>query len=149
MSRRRWKIRPQLPQHAGCTVDRAKLQRHHANRHVRHTFKWDGCKQNKCCEIYKAKLVVTVKALTDGQSHESTDAGNDSISIWKNGSVQHWQYLYSPTPVTAGTIKTFTIPVQPSWLDGCRLSFQIQDDSALLDAKLVATGCCVKPNFKP
>lgn len=119
------------------------------NRHVRHTFQWGGCKQNKCCEVYKAKLVVTVKALMNGQSHESRDAGNDSISIWKNGSVQHWQYLYNPTPVSAGTVKTLTIPVQPSWLDGCRLSFQVQDDSAVLDAKLVVTGCCVKPNFKP
>jgi len=118
------------------------------DRHVRHTFQWDGCKKHKCCEVYKAKLVVTVKALINGQSRESPDAGNDSISIWKNGSVLHWQYLYN-TPVTAGTVKTLTIPVQPSWLDGCRLSFQVQDDSAVVDAKLVATGCCVNPNIKP
>lgn len=119
------------------------------NRHFRHTFQWDGCKKNQCCEVMKAKLVVTVKALTKGQSQQSSDAGNDSISIWKNGTVLHWQYLYSPTPVSAGTVKTLTLPVQPSWLDGCRLSFQVQDDSAVLDAKLVVTGCCVKPNFKP
>lgn len=118
------------------------------NRHVRHTFQWNGCKE-RCCEVQKAKLVVTAKALTNGQSNQSPDAGNDSISIWKNGSVLYWQYLWPNTGVSAGTVTTLTIPIQPSWLDGCRLSFQVQDDTAVLDAKLVATGCCLKPNIKP
>ncbi|GIX23594.1 MAG: hypothetical protein KatS3mg122_0825 [Caldimonas sp.] len=119
------------------------------NRHVRHTFQWDGCKQNKCCEVYKAKLEVKVKALLNGLSNSSADAGNDAISIWKNGTVLYSQPIYTTFPVAAGSVKTLTIPVQPSWLDGCRLSFQVQDDSAVLDAKLVVSGCCVKPNFKP
>jgi hypothetical protein len=119
------------------------------NRHVRHTFSWDGCKKRICCEVYRAKLEVTVKALQDGQSHTSPDAGNDSISIWKNGSLLHWQYIWPSNGVAAGTVQTITIPVQASWLNSCRLSFQVQDDTAVLNAKLVATGCCVKPNVNP
>lgn len=118
------------------------------NRHVRHTFQWQGCKEC-CCEVQKAKLVVTVKALQNGQSHQSPDAGNDSISLWKNGSVLYWQYLWPNTGVSAGTTTTLTIPIAPSWLNGYRLSFLVQDDTAVLNAKLVVTGCCVKPNIQP
>lgn len=118
------------------------------NRLFRHTFKLGKFCEKKCCELYKGKLEITVKALSNGQNNQSPDAGNDSISIWKNGSVQHWQYIWPNSGVAAGTQQTIVLPIMASWLDGCRLSFQVQDDTAVLSAKLVLAGCCVNPNVK-
>ncbi|MCS6995870.1 MAG: hypothetical protein NZ533_02760 [Casimicrobiaceae bacterium] len=120
-----------------------------ADRHVRHSFQFQQfCAAQKCCQVTRGVLRVRVKALQGGSSNQSPDAGNDSISIWKNGTVVHWQYLHSSFPVTPGTVKTINIPIRPSWLDGCRLSFQVQDDHSVEEARLILRGCCVTPNVK-
>jgi hypothetical protein len=119
------------------------------DRQVRHTFQLPGCKQGKCCQICKAKLVVKCRSLLPGQSQSSSDAGNDKIYIMKNGQTLYAQHVYNSWPFSAGNTVTLTIPLQPSWFDGCRLSVLVQDDTSVESMKLVVTGCCVTPNVKP
>ena len=48
-----------------------------------HTFEWK--RQHRCCQITKAVLTVRVKALLNGQSNSSSDAGNDGIALMHLG----------------------------------------------------------------
>lgn len=118
------------------------------NTHLRHTFSFPGpCREGKCCEIQRATLELQVKALQAGQSQQSSDAGNDKWYIYKNGTLLASGYIWSNFPVTAGQTQTLTIPIQPAWLNGCRLSFMTQDDTSVMAAKLRVIGCCVRPNM--
>lgn len=118
------------------------------NTHLRHTFSFPGpCRERNCCEIQRAVLQLQVKALQGGQNQQSSNAGNDKWYIYKNGTVLASGFIWSSFPVTPGQTQTLTIPIQPAWLNGCRLSFLTQDDTSVIAAKLTVIGCCVRPNM--
>ncbi|MFN4280542.1 hypothetical protein [Thermosynechococcus sp.] len=119
-----------------------------ADTNFRHTFSFpDPCREGNCCEIQRAVLELQVKALKGGQNQQSPNAGNDKWYIIKNGTPLASGYIWSTFPVTPGQTQTLTIPIQPAWLNGCRLSFGTQDDTSVMAAKLTVTGCCVRPNM--
>lgn len=122
-----------------------------ANKRFGHTFKLQS--PGTCCECKEGqnRLTVVYKALQSGQSLTSSNAGNDTSGIITNGvgvpgsSVHIW----GPTGIVAvGQIKTITYNVPCSVVSTGRVSFQAQDDTAVLSAKLVIRGCCVTPTFR-
>lgn len=115
------------------------------NRHFRHTFTWKPT--TECCQYLSGKLTLQYEALSDGQSATSPDAGNDGVTIYKGGSaLPPSQPVYPPPkfPVSAGQTGTKTFPLTPAMLTGDRLSFAVQDDTAVTSAKLEVVACCVR-----
>ena len=110
----------------------------------RYTFKWKP--KTECCECIKGTLTVNYRSIQGGQSATSNDAGNDSMSLWSNGSAVAGtsQPLYSTFPFSAGQTGTKTIPLKCEWLKNNRLSFIVQDDTAVTSATLDVVGCCIK-----
>jgi len=112
------------------------------DRHFRHTFRWKPA--TDCCQYISGTLTLTYKPLQPGQSATSPDAGNDSWSIWKNGTALGSGALYSTFPFPAGATFTKTIPLTPAMLAGSKASIDVQDDTSLTSAKLQITACCVR-----
>ncbi len=112
------------------------------NRHFRHTFSWKPL--TDCCQYLSGTLTLTYEALSQGQSTTSPNAGNDSWSIWKNGTVQGSGYVYTSFPFQQGQTGTITIQLTPAMLAGNRLSFLVQDDTSVKSATLNVVACCVR-----
>lgn len=124
----------------------------------RYTFRWKPL--TDCCQCTSATLTIKYKSLQDCQSatpdggnedstsRQSATSGacNDSISLWSNGSAipgtSH--ALYTTFPVTKGQTGSKSIPIKCEWLKNNRLSFIVQDDTAVTSATLSVVGCCVK-----
>ena len=54
------------------------------NNHFSHTFAWTPV--SKCCQYLSGKLTLHYQALQGGESYTSSDAGNDDVRIYSNGS---------------------------------------------------------------
>lgn len=107
------------------------------DKHYRHTFQWKL--PSNCCQFVSGGLQVSYRA-------NGGNAGNDSVSLWKNGSSLGWQYLYPGAPsasIAAGTTGTKSFALTPAMVAGDRLSVQVQDDSAVTGAKIVIRYCCL------
>jgi hypothetical protein len=111
------------------------------NQHFRHTFKWNS--PGDCCQYISGTLTIKYKALQKGTPPPSSDAGNDSVGIYSNGSVLTSKHLYTP-PIPAGFTGSTSITLTPAMLANNRLSFLVQDDTSVLSATLTVVGCCVK-----
>lgn len=114
-----------------------------ANQHFRHTFTWKP--ETECCQYIKGTLTFKYKALRAGQSATTPDAGNDGVAIYKNGSAVLSQGVYTNFPFSAGYTGTKTISLTAAMLTNNRLSFAVQDDTAVLSATLDVVACCVRP----
>lgn len=120
------------------------------NKHFGHTFQFKP-PEGKCCQANPGVLTVTYKALSNGSSHKSTDAGNDGGGPVRNGVALNnmqpggYNYIWPANGVTAGqtTVKTYSIPA--SWVASGRVSLMAQDDTAVVKAVLQVSGCCVTP----
>ena len=112
------------------------------NRHLRHTFSWKPL--SECCQYLEGKLTIQYRALQGGQSATSSDAGNDGVAIFSNGTALLSQPLYTSFPFPAGHTGTKTIALTPAMLSHNRLSFAVQDDTSVTSATLQVTGCCVR-----
>lgn len=99
----------------------------------------------ECCQCTSATLSIKYTALEDGQSATS-GAGNDSMSLWSNGSAIPGtsQPLYTTFPFKKGQKGRKSIPIKCEWLKNNRLSFIVQDDTAVTSATLNVVGCCIK-----
>lgn len=120
------------------------------NKPFRHTFSWTEPKEF-CCEIISARLKVGLVANRDQPE-------NDSIGIYsQNGPTGMGGYIYggsanlpgnpAPAHVAPGTAKTIIWPINAATLatmnQNHRLSFGVQDDSAVTGADLTILACCV------
>jgi len=115
-----------------------------------HTFRWNT--RGRCCQVTRAVLTVNFKALQNG-SFNGPNAFNDTISVTDGGMIvavgisgdgRIWPQagLASNFPAGNTTSKTITI-TNPSILASGRLSFYVQDDTAITGATLTITGCCL------
>ena len=115
------------------------------NHTFRHTFKWND---HGCCQIMSATLTIVTKSLQAATTLQVSDARNDTYGITHNGVTAGGQsgYLYSG-PAAAGTVKTTTIALNATSLANMnatgRLSFSVQDDSAVQKAVLRIERCCI------
>lgn len=116
------------------------------NKFFRHSFQW---RDQRCCQIVSATLTVVTRANQAGTTMNASDARNDAIGIaGQNGAsiAGNGGYLYSG-PVPAGHVTTTTIVLNAAALARMnstnRLSFYVQDDSAVTKAVLTIQRCCV------
>lgn len=116
------------------------------NRMFLHTFDW---KDDGCCQVMQATVTVRLRALTGASSRTASDAGNDTISLWHNGTqlAASGGYIW-PLGTTAGTVTTRTIPLTPAMLASINtnntLSISVQDDTSVESVQLNLGRCCVK-----
>jgi hypothetical protein len=112
-----------------------------------HTFAWNP--GHKCCQITKAVLTVRMQANQGGRSTNSSDAGNDNITLMHLGAavLPYNERVFSSWPFPAGqqTTKTWN-------LTGTALaiinsdhheSFLVEDDTQVKSATLQLIGCCL------
>jgi hypothetical protein len=101
---------------------------------------------SKCCQWNSGTLTVTYKALQSGPKGSSTSADDSRSVNYLGASVPGTGgYVYTTFPVTAGTTVTTSYTIPADIVASGRVSFSLQDDSAVVSATLVVTGCCLDP----
>jgi len=122
------------------------------NRLFRHTFQFK-LPNRKCCQCTDVTLTLKLKALKPGTNHQSSDAGNDTWYIFKNGkhcgTPANANFVYDmPPSFNAGHAVTKTIKVPCGCLavsgNTAKLTFAVQDDTSVEAATLNVRGCCLK-----
>jgi len=109
------------------------------------TFAWKT--PGPCCQFMSGTLTIKYHALFGGQVGSPT-SWNDDFSIWRNG-VQvpgSSKRLYpQANPVTTGQTGTLTIPLTAALVAGNRISFAVEDDTAVDSASIDVAYCCLRP----
>lgn len=111
------------------------------NKHFGHTFHFPA-PGRECCIMTSATLRVTVKALQGGGKGSPTSA-NDSISILSGGVVALQQSPWL-NGVATGATTTLSFNIPANVLATGQFSLYAEDDTAVVSAQLVLTGCCLK-----
>ncbi|HXH41879.1 MAG TPA: hypothetical protein VNN08_24865 [Thermoanaerobaculia bacterium] len=117
------------------------------NKSFGHTFHFPATTVNECCLMTKGTLQVKVKCLQTGGANSST-SGNDDIELVQHGApVSGFSKRVWPQPAgcVAGAVTTVTfnnIPV--AVLSTGRVSFFVEDDTAVISATLILNGCCLR-----
>jgi hypothetical protein len=120
------------------------------DRQFGHTFVFK-VPEGKCCQANDGRLVVTYRALTTGRGHQSTDAGNDAGGPVRNGVALNnmqpggYNYIWPAGGVAQNQTVTRSYAIPASWVASGRVSFIAQDDTAVVKAVLMVSGCCVTP----
>lgn len=121
-----------------------------ANKRFLHTYVWKP--ENRCCQVLKAHIQVKMTSLRPGTSLNSSDAGNDNISIVKNGGIPivPTERIYSGSSFSFATGEAVTknyvlTGSQLDWLNSAhKLSFYVQDDTSVNWIRLRLEICCLK-----
>lgn len=118
------------------------------NKKFLHTIRWEP--KRKCCQVLKARIIVKMRANSNGYSINSSDAGNDNIALVKNGGTSIVsERIYSghtfSFPKGTNATKKFTLTgSQLDWLNiAHKLSIYIQDDTAVKSIKVKLWVCCL------
>lgn len=129
------------------TGPRAFLNGTQPNQIFLHTFQW--ARDGRCCEVTNAVLTVELKALQDGTTKDSADAGNDRIGLMHAGSAVQpfYEPVYSSWPFKAGQTATKIWNLTGAALTYLNtygtVSFYVQDDTSVVSATLQVSGCCL------
>jgi len=121
----------------------------HINKKFLHTIIWKP--KRKCCQVIKARLVIKFRANQDGHSLTSSDAGNDSVSLVKNGGINiiPSEKIYNNHSFSVGNTTTKSWSLSGSQLNCLnltkKLSIYVQDDTAVTSIKLKLWVCCLSP----
>lgn len=132
---------------AGWSVAGSVFNQTQTDKHFGHTLRFEVPKG--CCQYNAGVLEVTYKALSNGSSNKSSDAGNDGGGPVRNGQALNnmqpggYNHIWPNTGVTAGTVLTRQYNIPASWIASGHVSFGAQDDTAVLGAKLHLSGCCL------
>ena len=115
----------------------------HSNRTFEYSFKWEVPRE-RCCEILAARLTMVVKCHGD-------IPGNDAWGIYRNHLGLYGAPIGWPQSCN-GQTKTIVWNVTPAVLNAMnadnQLNLLVEDDTAVMSAKLEISGCCVT-RFKP
>lgn len=111
------------------------------NKHFGHTFTFPS--QRECCAMTKGTLEVTIKALQGGGVGSSTSV-NDAVHAIANGAIFASKQPWLLTGVATNATATATFPLTATELANGKISFYVQDDSAVVSAKLTVSGCCIR-----
>lgn len=100
----------------------------------KHTFTW---RDRETCELLNGVLSVNVRANSSPMAH------NDTISVFHNTAYLFHQSIWNGV---VGAPKTITWPLSAAALANAaadrRLSFYVQDDTAVVSATLQLNWCC-------
>jgi hypothetical protein len=115
------------------------------NKSFGHTFHF---KNEECCIMTTGTLQVKVKCLQTGNGNSST-SGNDDIELVQSPGVpvagfsrRVWP---QPAGCVAGAVTTVTFNNIPAAvLSTGRVSFFVEDDTAVINATLTLHGCCLR-----
>jgi len=115
------------------------------NKHFGHTFHFPSPTSGECCLMTKGTLEVKIKCLQGGPANSST-SGNDDIELVQNHvGVPGFSKKAWPSGCTTGAIGSVTFNNIPaSVLATGRVSLYVEDDTAVLGAKLTLHGCCLQ-----
>jgi hypothetical protein len=111
------------------------------HKHFGHTFTFPS--QRECCVMTKGTLSVTIKALEGGGPNSSTST-NDAVHAIGNRAIFQSQQPWLNTTITTGATATVTFQIPPAVLASGNVSVYVQDDSAVVAAKLEVSGCCLR-----
>lgn len=111
------------------------------NRQFGHTFSFPS--QRECCLITSGKLEVTIKALQGGGANSSTSA-NDAVHVIVNGASATYQQPWLTTGVATGDTQPVYFTLTAAQLASGNISIYVQDDSAVVSARLTVSGCCTR-----
>jgi len=115
------------------------------NKAFGHTFHFPAPVRGECCLMTKGTLEVTIKCLQGGPAGSATSA-NDYVELVQGAaSVPGYTPKAWPTGCSTGAVHNVMINNIPaSILSTGRVSFYVEDDTAVLSAKLTLEGCCLK-----
>lgn len=126
---------------AGSNVAGSVWNQTATDKHFGHTFHFPA-PGKECCIMTSGTLRVTVKALQGGPKGSPTSA-NDSVNVMSSG-VGFGQQSPWLNGVVTGATTTLTFPIPANILAKGQFSLYVQDDTAVVSAQLVLTGCCLK-----
>lgn len=111
-----------------------------------HTIIWKP--KHRCCQVIHAKVKVKMRSIIGGQSPTSSDAGNDGISIVKDGGTAIVsQPIYNSHSFGPGTNTTkifYLSGSQLNWLNtNKKLSIYVQDDTSVRSIEVELRICCL------
>jgi hypothetical protein len=115
-----------------------------ANKLFAHTFQWSppcktGCRMG-------GTLTFTYRNNLQATSNTTPDAGNDKYYLYNGGTLTQAGFLYtSPSP--PGQTFTKTLTLSPAEIANNRVTLVVQDDTAVLEAKLELRYCCCECEF--
>jgi hypothetical protein len=110
------------------------------NKAFGHTFRFPVMPR-QCCLWNQATLTVNVKALQESPKG-GANASNDSVNVYSGG-VAIGQQLPWTNGAHKNDTKTLTFQINAPSLTTGMISIYVQDDTAVVSADLVLTGCCL------
>jgi hypothetical protein len=134
---------------ASLGAPRAWLNNTAINHTFLYSFIWKPPVAKCCTNIISATLTVQLRSNQGGSSKTASDAGNDIISIVRNGvGVPGYGgpiYTSFPFPVNQATTKTFVLTGAElaNINTDNRLSFAVEDDTRVISATLQLARCCL------
>jgi len=111
------------------------------NKAFAHTFHFRP--QGECCVWTSGTLTMEVKALQGGPAGSATSA-NDGVTVFSNQVKVPPQISPWSAGVATGATKTLTFNIPASVLAFGKVSFYVEDDTAVLWAHLHLEGCCIR-----
>jgi hypothetical protein len=111
------------------------------NKGFAHTFHFKP--EGECCVWTTGTLTMEVKALQGGPGGSPTSA-NDGVTVFSNKVIVPPQVSPWSAGVATGATKTLTFNIPAAALALGKVSFYVEDDTAVVWAHLHLEGCCIR-----
>ncbi len=115
------------------------------NKVFAHTFQWNPpCKTG--CRL-GGTLTFAYRNNLPASSNSAPDAGNDKYYVYNGGTLTQSGFLYASPVSSAGQTFTKTLTLSPAEVANNRVTLVVQDDTAVLEAKVELNYCCCECEF--
>ncbi len=115
------------------------------NKVFAHTFQWDPpCKIG--CRL-GGTLTFAYRNNLPASSNSSPDAGNDKYYVYNGGTLTQSGFLYASPVSSTGQTFTKTLTLSPAEVANNKVTLVVQDDTAVLEAKVELNYCCCECEF--
>jgi hypothetical protein len=115
------------------------------NKVFAHTFQWNPpCKAG--CRL-GGTLTFAYRNNLPASSNSSPDAGNDKYYVYNGGTLTQSGFLYASPVSSTGQTFTKTLTLSPAEVANNKVTLVVQDDTAVLEAKVELNYCCCECEF--
>jgi hypothetical protein len=115
------------------------------NKLFAHTFQWSPpCKAG--CRL-GGTLTFAYRNNLPASSNSSPDAGNDKYYVYNGGTLTQSGFLYASPVSSTGQTFTKTLTLSPAEVANNKVTLVVQDDTAVLEAKVELNYCCCECEF--